>query len=294
VSAATPLRSPAGTGLPNAAGVGLKPQHFPDIVGPWPAMGFFEIHAENYFVGGGPMHERLGRIRERYALSVHGVGLSIGGECPLDAGHLAALQCLVERYQPEQVSEHLAWSSHGGAFFNDLLPVPYDDMALDRICAHIDQAQHTLGRRILLENPATYVEFAASTYSEAEFISAILRRTGCGLLLDVNNAYVACSNHGRDPLGYLMSLPLAAVGEIHLAGFAREADSLGAPLLIDDHGREVDAAVWRLYEQVIAAVGPAPTLIEWDNDVPGFERLAAEADRAQLIMDAGRRCEAVA
>lgn len=284
----------AGTGLPKATGVGLKPQHFPDIVGPWPAMGFFEIHAENYFVAGGPMHHNLARIRERYALSVHGVGLSIGGECPLDAGHVAALKRLVERYQPEQVSEHLAWSSHGGAFFNDLLPVPYDDVALDRICAHIAQVQDTLGRRILLENPATYVEFAQSVYGEADFIAAIVRRTGCGLLLDVNNAYVACSNHGRDPLAYLMSLPLAAVGEIHLAGFAREADSLGAPLLIDDHGRAVDAAVWRLYERVIAAMGPAPTLIEWDNDVPTFARLRAEADGAQAIIDVHGRQEAVA
>ncbi|MBP8288569.1 MAG: DUF692 domain-containing protein, partial [Chromatiaceae bacterium] len=233
-------------GLPPRAGVGLKPQHVPDILDGQPDLGFFEVHAENYLVAGGPMHTDLTRIAARYPLSIHGVGLSIGGEDPLDPGHLRALRALLDRYQPALFSEHLAWSSHGGVFWNDLLPVPYDQATLNRVCIHLDQVQDALGRRILLENPATYVEFAGSTLSEAEFMSAILARTGCGLLLDVNNAYVSCTNHGRDCLAYLAALPLDQVGEVHLAGFHRDTDSVGDPLLIDSHGSAVDPAVWAL------------------------------------------------
>jgi len=285
------IRTPAGApgpgphpGLPPRAGVGLKPAHVQAILEGAPDLGFFEVHAENYLVAGGPMHTDLTRIAERYPLSIHGVGLSIGGEDPLDPDHLRALRGLLDRYQPALFSEHLAWSTHGGVFWNDLLPVPYDQATLNRVCAHLDQAQDTLGRRILLENPATYVEFADSTLSEAEFVSALVARTGCGLLLDVNNAYVSCTNHGRDVLGYLAALPLAQVGEIHLAGFHRETDSAGDSLLIDSHGSAVDAAVWDLYAWTLARLGPQPTLIEWDNDIPAFDRLQAEARRADRLL----------
>lgn len=271
-------------GLPPRAGVGLKPQHVPDILDTAPDLGFFEIHAENYLVAGGPMHADLAQIAERYPLSIHGVGLSIGGEDPLDRHHLHALRGLLERYRPALFSEHLAWSSHGGVFWNDLLPLPYDRRTLNRVCAHIDQVQDALGRRMLLENPATYVEFAGSTLSETDFIGELAQRTGCGLLLDVNNAYVSCTNHGRDPHTYLAALPLDQVGEIHLAGFHRDADSTGAPLLIDDHGSAVNAAVWALYAWTLERLGPTPTLIEWDNAVPDFARLLAEAERAQQLL----------
>jgi uncharacterized protein (UPF0276 family) len=230
------------------------------------------------------MHADLTSIAERYPLSIHGVGLSIGGEDPLDPDHLRALRGLLERYCPALFSEHLAWSSHGGVFWNDLLPVPYDQRTLARVCAHLDQVQDALGRRILLENPATYVEFAYSTLGEAEFISAVVERTGCGLLLDVNNAYVSCTNHGRDVIAYLAALPLERVGEIHLAGFHRETDTAGDPLLIDSHGSAVDPAVWRLYAWTLGQIGPQPTLIEWDNDIPVFDRLYAEAQRAERLL----------
>ncbi len=272
--------------LPARAGVGLKPEYFHDILEARPDLGFFEIHAENYLVDGGPFHHWLTRIRERYALSVHGVGLSIGGAEPLDETHLDGLARLLGRYAPESFSEHLAWASHGGNFYNDLLPLPYTPKTLARVVEHIDHVQSRLGQRMLLENPATYVEFADSTLTETEFIGAVVRRSGCGLLLDVNNVYVSCVNHGRDPLGYIRALPLAQVGEIHLAGFAREVNSLGAPLLIDSHGAPVAQAVWQLYAETLALTGPLPTLLERDNDIPPFQVLLAEARQAQAYLDA--------
>lgn len=275
-----PAGAPAPAALPVRAGLGLKPAHFRDILETRPALGFFEIHAENYLVAGGPFHHYLGEIGRHYPLSVHGVGLSIGGEGPLDAAHLDRLAALLDRYQPAAFSEHLAWSSHGGAFLNDLLPLPYDRATLDRVSQHIDVVQHRLNRRMLLENPATYVEFAASTLSEPEFIGEVVRRTGCGLLLDVNNVYVSCTNHGRDPYAYLDALPLAAVGEIHLAGFAEDVDAAGDRLLIDNHGSPVAEAVWDLYRYALAGCGPVATLIERDHDVPALAVLLAEAGRA--------------
>lgn len=269
--------------LPASAGLGLKPEHFLDILESRPELGFFEIHAENYMVPGGPFHHYLGRIRADYALSVHGVGLSIGSAGPLDDAHLARLAALLDRYQPQAFSEHLAWSTHRGHYLNDLLPAPYNAATLASVCAHIDHVQERLGRRMLLENPATYVEFIDSDIAEPEFLAEIVRRTGCGLLLDVNNLYVSCTNHGRDPYAELERLPLSAVGEIHLAGFAREADSRGAPLLIDSHGAPVAQAVWALYDAALALTGPVATLIERDNDIPPFAVLCAEA------MEAGRR-----
>ncbi|MEN4949947.1 DUF692 domain-containing protein [Pseudomonas proteolytica] len=267
-------------GLPRRAGLGLKSEHFQQVLATLPDIGFFEVHAENYMVPGGPFHHYLGLIREHYALSLHGVGLSIGGEGPLDHAHLARLAALVERYQPHSFSEHLAWSSHGPVFLNDLLPLAYDDATLKRVCEHIDQVQSTLKRRMLLENPSTYLLFQHSSLDETDFISEVIRRTGCGLLLDVNNVYVSCINHQQDPLAYLNALPLHSVGEIHLAGFAEDADSLGDRLLIDDHGAPVDNAVWQLYQQALQRTGPVATLIERDNDVPAFSVLHAEARQA--------------
>ncbi|NMX71996.1 DUF692 domain-containing protein [Pseudomonas sp. WS 5532] len=267
-------------GLPYRAGLGLKNEHFLEVLETSPDIGFFEVHAENYMVAGGPFHHYLGLIREQYPLSLHGVGLSIGGEGPLNREHLARLATLIERYQPHSFSEHLAWSSHGPVFLNDLLPLAYDAATLDRVCEHIDQVQSTLKRPMLLENPSTYLQFQRSTLDETDFISEIIRRTGCGLLLDVNNVYVSCINHQRDPLAYIDALPLKAVGEIHLAGFAEDTDSLGDRLLIDDHGAPIDNAVWQLYEQVLKYTGPVATLIERDNQVPAFSVLHAEAQHA--------------
>jgi uncharacterized protein (UPF0276 family) len=268
-------------GLPLRAGLGLKNEHFIEVLETFPDIGFFEVHAENYMVAGGPFHHYLGLIREQYPLSLHGVGLSIGGEGPLNREHLARLAALIERYQPHSFSEHLAWSSHGPVFLNDLLPLAYDAATLQRVCEHIDQVQSTLKRPMLLENPSTYLQFQHSTLDETDFISQIIRRTGCGLLLDVNNVYVSCINHQRDPLAYIDALPLFAVGEIHLAGFAEDTDSLGDRLLIDDHGAPIDDEVWQLYEQVLTRVGPVPTLIERDNQVPAFHVLQAEAQQAE-------------
>lgn len=270
--------------LPAGCGVGLKPQHFKDVLSGRPDIGFFEVHAENYMVDGGPFHHYLGRIRERYPLSLHGVGLSIGGEEPVDPGHLDRLAELIARYQPAVFSEHLAWSGHGQVFLNDLLPLPYDEATLARVCRHVDSVQERLRCRLLLENPSIYLEFAASTMSEAQFLGAIVARTGCGLLLDVNNAHVSCVNRGHDPMAFMEALPLDAVGEIHLAGFAQDTDGDGAPLLIDAHGCAVDEAVWVLYRQVIERLGALPTLIEWDNEVPAFPTLLAQARMAQRIL----------
>lgn len=273
------------------AGIGLKTEHLPGLRAVGGTVDFFEVHAENYMVAGGPMLRDLDWVRERWPLSVHGVGLSIGG-ATLDPGHLARLAALVRRAEPRWVSEHLAWSSHGTSALNDLLPLPYDGATLQRVCAHVQQVQEALGRRLLLENPSTYVEFAASTWNEADFLVEIVRRTGCGLLLDVNNAHVSAVNHGRDAwalIGGLLASPLAApaIGEIHLAGFAEDLDGAGDRLLIDDHGAPVDAEVWGLYERTIAALGPVPTLIERDNALPPRAVLEAEADRARQVQARG-------
>ena len=292
---AAPLSKPGAAQartLPARAGIGLKPQHYREIIAQAPDIGFFEVHAENYMVAGGAFHHFLGLIRERYPLSLHGVGLSIGGLAAPDEQHLQRLAQLIERYQPQSFSEHLAWSSHDQVFFNDLLPLAYDSATLARVCEHIDRVQSRLQRPMLLENPATYVEFAHSSMDEAQFISAVVARTGCGLLLDVNNVYVSCINHQRDALAYINALPLAAVGQIHLAGFSEEQDGQGARLLIDSHGAPVDGAVWALYTQVLGLIGPQPTLLERDNQVPDLRVLLAEANRAeQLLQRCARKLE---
>lgn len=271
--------APAHT-LPARAGVGLKPEHFQEILATRPDISFFEVHAENYMVPGGPFHHYLTRIRERYPLSIHGVGLSIGADAPLNIDHLNALAVLLQRYQPESFSEHLAWSTHSDVFLNDLLPLPYNTATLQQVCDHIDQVQTHLGRRMLLENPATYIEFTASTWDEAAFLSEVVRRTGCGLLLDVNNAYVSSVNHQRDAKAFIRALPLAQVGEIHLAGFAEQVDGNNDRLLIDSHGAPVTQVVWDLYAFTIGRTGPVATLLERDNDIPTLPVLLAEANLA--------------
>lgn len=270
--------------LPLASGIGLKPQHVNALLDTLPNLGFVEIHAENYLMAGGPRHVQLAAVREHYALSIHGVGMSIGGVSSPDSAHLDAIAGLLKRYPGAQFSEHLAWSRHHHSFLNDLLPIPYTTASLQRVCDHIDEIQQRLGCRLLLENPATYVEFQQQEYEEAAFISEVIRRSGCGLLLDVNNAYVSCTNHGRDLWCYLQQLPLAATGEIHLAGHARLQDSLGAPLLIDSHDRAVDEAVWGAYRQLLGQLGPRPTLIEWDAALPPLERLLLEAAQADTYL----------
>lgn len=282
--------------LPHRAGLGFKPEHYRDAMEAGTQIGFLEIHAENYMGAGGAPHAMLERLRADHPLSIHGVGLSIGGAGPLDRDHLARLRRLVDRYQPESFSEHLAWSSHGAAWLNDLLPLPYTDRTLATVCEHVDQAQEALSRSLLLENPATYLTFDESTWPEADFLREIARRTGCGLLLDVNNVFVSATNHGRDPRAYLAEFPMDGVAEIHLAGHEAEAlaeepdeDLDGEPggglLLIDSHSRPVADPVWTLFSEVIARHGARPTLIEWDNDVPAFDILLAEAHRADAILE---------
>lgn len=285
----TPGRySPSQEGMPPRAGVGLKSAHYRTILESRPRIGFFEVHAENYMGEGGPPHRYLTGIRGHYPLSLHGVGLSIGAAGPLDREHLRRLAGLARRYQPALVSEHLAWSSHGTVFLNDLLPVPYTTETLARVCEHIDQVQETLGRQMLLENPATYVAFADSTWSETDFLAEAAHRTGCALLLDVNNAYVAATNQGWSPVRYLQMFPLAAVRQIHLAGHAADADARGRPLLIDSHDRPVCEIVWELYGRVIGELGPTATLIEWDQRLPAWEILHRQAAQAEAIMAAAR------
>lgn len=271
--------------LPRRAGAGFKPQHADAILADDFRIGFLEVHAENYMGAGGHPHRILSRMRQDFPLSIHGVGLSIGSPTGLDPDHLKRLKTVVDRYQPEQVSEHLAWSTHDTRFLNDLLPVPYDEPTLNRVCDHIDQVQDALGRRILLENPSTYLGFEASTMSETDFIRAIARRTGCGLLLDINNVHVSATNHGYGARDYLADFPLLSVEEIHLAGHAQDTDDAGLPLLIDSHDRPVDDLVWDLYEHVISKLSPLPTLIEWDNEVPDWPVLKREAQLADAILE---------
>lgn len=271
------------TQLPKSSGLGFKPEHFAEIR-QGARVGFFEVHAENYMGAGGLPHAQLAALRADYALSIHGVGLSIGGSDRPNAVHLARLRTLCDRYQPESFSEHLAWSSHGMDYLNDLLPLPYTDETLRLVCDHIDEVQEALGRRMLLENPSTYVLFEQSTIPEVEFLRAIARTTGCGLLLDVNNVFVSSTNHRVDPRAYLAAFPMEHVGEIHLGGHSEEELPSG-PLLIDSHGAPVADPVWTLYAEVIAQHGALPSLVEWDNDLPEWSVLQAEADRAQAILD---------
>lgn len=277
--------------LPARAGLGLKPEHYRDVLETRPDIGFFEVHAENYMGAGGPPHAYLEAVVGLYPLSLHGVGLSIGGSGPLDTAHLHRLRALIDRYRPQSFSEHLAWSTHDTGFLNDLLPLPYTPETLARVSAHVEETQQAIGRQLLLENPSTYLVFAESTIDEIDFLEAVAARTGCGLLLDVNNVMVSCVNHGLDPHLYIDRFPVEHVGEIHLAGYDETTDGAGDRLLIDAHGSPVRTDVMALYDHALSRTGPVPTLIEWDNDVPDFATLHAEAVRveARIIAEAARR-----
>lgn len=262
-----------------AAGLGLKPQHYADAISDTAAGAWFEVHPENYMCDGGPRHTALAEVRDRHPLSLHGVGLSLAGDEAPDETHLARLRHLVDRYEPFVVSEHLAWSRRAGAYRPDLLPFPRTQAALARIVRHIDRTQEALGRRILIENPSLYLTLEGHDYSETDFLVSLCRRTGCGLLLDINNVYVSANNLAYSAEAYIDAIPEALVGEIHLAGHAPDP-ALGADLLVDTHGAPVDDAVWRLYRRLIARTGPRPTLIERDDNIPAYADLAAERDTA--------------
>jgi uncharacterized protein (UPF0276 family) len=265
--------------VPHRAGVGLRGVHHADWLQERPVSGWLEAHAENYFAAGGPLPALLETLRQNYPLALHGVGLGLGSIDPLDSDHLAKLKELVARVEPQCVSEHLCWGSAGGEHFNDLLPLPYTEESLRHLTARVQQLQDTLGRVVLIENLASYVTFAATTLAEAEFIAELSTRSGCGILLDLNNLYVNAHNHGIDAQEYLAALPAAAIGEIHLAGHT--AVQLGADtVLIDDHGSAVPEPVWDLYRLACRRFGPRPTLIEWDTDVPPLAVLLEQAARA--------------
>jgi uncharacterized protein len=267
-----------GHGLPARAGIGLRSPHVGEVLAARPALPWLEVHPENY-LGGGPAVRALLTIRGHYPLSVHAVGLSVGSADGVDRRHLGRIRDLVDRVEPSLVSEHLAWSQVGGAYLNHLLPLPYTEESLAVVSRNIDAAQTALGRRVLIENPSGYLRFAMSTIPEPEFLVALVQRTGCGLLCDLNNIYVTSENLGVDPVAYLDAIPPEAVGELHLAGHsANDAD--GRTILIDDHGSPVSPAVWALYDHALDRFGPLPTLIEWDTDIPPLEVLLGEAQRA--------------
>lgn len=278
------------TQLPAAVGVGYKPQHFSDITADPTPVEWLEIHAENYMGDGGRPLAQLRHLAQSFPISVHGVGLSIGGETPLDPAHLARLRHLLDWLSPASFSEHLAWSTHDTQFLNDLLPLPYTQATLDRVTAHIDEVQQVTGYRMLLENPSSYLAFAESTLSEPDFLNAVCDRTGCGLLLDVNNIFVSATNLDFRPETYVADFPLDHVGEMHLGGHSRDQDDNGKPLLIDDHAHPVVDPVWALLDLILTRTGPRPVLIEWDTDVPDWPVLAAEATRARAALDRVAPC----
>jgi uncharacterized protein (UPF0276 family) len=273
------------TVLPCAPGIGFKARHFEALTQTPGAVRWVEIHAENYMGEGGRPLAQLAALAGQFPVSVHGVGLSIGGEAPLDRAHLGRVRALCDRIGAASFSEHLAWSTHDGVYFNDLLPLPYTAATLARVCDHVDQVQEALGRRMLLENPSSYLAFAESDWSETDFLDEVARRTGCGLLLDVNNVFVSATNLGYAAQDYISTFPLERVGEIHLAGHEAETDEHGAPLLIDSHGRPVAEPVWALLTLVLERAGPRPLLVEWDNDVPEWPELEAEAARCARALE---------
>jgi len=266
--------------IPIRTGIGLRTPHCREIVESRPDIGWVEVHSENYFCEGGQPHRFLELVRADCPLSLHGVGLGPGSAEPLDLDHLRKLGRLIDRYQPGLVSEHLCWSAAGGRHLNDLLPLPYTEEALAHVCDRIEETQRFLGRQILIENVSSYLQFRHSTIPEWEFLAEVSHRSACALLLDVNNIYVNSVNHGFDPRAYLASVPAAAVQEIHLAGF----DATGA-CIIDTHGTRVADEVWALYREAIARLGPRPTLIEWDTDIPALEVLLAEASKAAQVLE---------
>ena len=270
--------------LPAGAGIGLRSPHVAEVLATRPALPWLEVHPENY-LGGGPAVRALDALRRDYPVTFHAVGLSVGSAGGVDRRHLDRIRSLVDRIQPALVSEHLAWSQADGAYLNHLLPLPYTEESLAVVCRNVDEVQTVLGRRVLVENPSAYLRFTASTIPEAEFLAALAQRTGCGLLCDVNNVHVTAQNLALDPIAYLDALPVAAVGEIHLAGHSVN-DVDGRSILIDDHGSPVGPAVWRLYEHAVRRFGAVPTLVEWDTDIPPLGVLVAEARQADARLEA--------
>ncbi len=270
--------------IPVAAGIGLRHTHFGEFLKDQPGTAWLEIHSENYVCPGGSRLATLETIRRNYPLSCHGVGLSLGSAEGLDFEHLKRLRSLVERFQPGLVSEHISWSTAGGVYLNDLLPLPYTEEALDVLVRNIGQAQEALGMKVLIENPSSYVTFAQSTIPEWEFCAETARRSGCGLLLDVNNVYVNSRNHGYDPMDFLNAVPGALVGEIHVAGHS-DSEWDGHSILIDDHGSPVKDVVWNLLDEALERTGPKPVLMEWDLDLPALDVLLGEAAKAQAALD---------
>lgn len=272
--------------LPHAAGVGYKPQHFSALQSDPGPVEWVEVHAENYMGDGGRPLAQLAALSERFGISVHGVGLSIGGEGPLDKDHLARLKKLCDWIKPASFSEHLAWSTHGAEFLNDLLPLPYTPKTLGHVAAHINEVQDVLGRQMLLENPSSYLAFEESSLSETDFLSELTHQTGCGLLLDVNNVFISATNLDLSPQAYIDAYPTDRVGELHVGGHDEDADEHGHPLLIDSHGKPVVDPVWALLDYTLAQTGPKPVLVEWDTDVPDWPTLRDEARRADNALAA--------
>jgi len=269
--------------IPALAGIGLRFPHHTAVLETRPEIAWLEVHTENYTDGGQPL-AYLEAIRTHYPISLHGVGLSLGSAEGLNALHLERILQTAERVEPALVSEHLSWSVVDGRYLADLLPLPMTEEALDMVCRHVDQTQAYLRRRILVENPSTYLRWRHSTIPEWEFLAAVTGRTGCGILCDVNNIYVSAANHGWDPSAYLAALPPAAIGEIHLAGHSVRELGNGRVLRIDDHGSRVIPVVWALYAKALARFGAVPTLIEWDTDIPALEVLLGEASRAAMLL----------
>ncbi len=267
-----------------SAGIGLRFPHHVAVRQRRPPVGWMEVHPENYMGGGKPL-EHLEAIRRDYPISLHGVGLSLGSAEGIDAGHLARLARLADRIEPGLVSEHLAWSVCDGRYHGELLPLPLTEESLEVVCRNVGAMQEALGRPVLVENPSSYLHYTDSRIPEWEFLAELTRRTGCGLLCDVNNIFVSASNLGLDPFGYLAALPPRSVGEIHVAGHRRRALEDGRTILIDDHGSRVCEEVWSLHARAIALFGAIPTLVEWDTDVPDLAVLLEEAARAEAILD---------
>jgi uncharacterized protein (UPF0276 family) len=273
------------TDLPSRSGISLKSVHYSEILNGMPDVGWFEVHPENYMGNGGLQHKYLTAIRDHYPLSMHGVGMSLGSSDGIDQNHLDALAGLVNRYQPQQVSEHLSWSQFNGIFLNDLLPLPYHAESLKTLSRNIDRVQEALGRKILIENPSAYIEFHENSWSEPEFLRELVSRTGCGLLLDVNNIFVSACNQGFDPYQYLESIPFDEIGEIHLSGHTLQKVG-DTEIRIDDHGSAVKEPVWKLFEHTLIKLkGPCPVLIEWDTDIPDLKILLEEAVRSDKILN---------
>ncbi len=273
--------------IPADAGIGLRGDHYRRVDAERPNVAFLEVHSENYFGRGGVPHYYLERLGTRYPLSFHGVGLSLGSTDPLDENHLDRLRELEQAYRPALVSEHLSWSSVGGVFTNDLLPLPLTLESLDHFSRRVDHVQSRLGRRLLVENPSTYLELTDSRIDETEFLNTLAARTGCGILLDVNNVFVCATNHDFDANAYIEAIDADSVAEIHLAGHVENRFD-GGTILIDSHNRPVCDAVWKLYRHALAYVGPRPTLVEWDSDLPALDELLDHAAHARALLEEHR------